>query len=263
MSICELEDENDLKELFYLIDELKKEDEMSAGDSLVSPSGQSSMIQKQRNSKRHYRKPPFKASFIPELRILKRDIRRTYPDMLSNVMNSHDVKLFSSFVDKFYRNECIMAQTFPEGAPACFNSVEVRGVEVMKRLQGMHYLMTPDSVMNVSNSQVCKRLYESGSRVLGSFNVKGTVIYIPKVYNGKPVDPNDPILDYDLDHNEFLAYEKTEDFLEQLQLATKPLNLQFMGSYEMILDANHRVERFTISWLSFDISYSSFSTCVL
>ncbi len=259
----EFEDESDLKELFSLIDELKKEDELS-GDSLVSPVVQSkTKIQNRRNSKRHYRKPPFKPSFMPELRILKRDIRRSYPDMLSNVMNSHDVTLFSSFVDKFYRSECIMAQTFPVGAPACFNSVEVQGVEILKRLQGMHYIMTPDSVINLSNSQVCKRLYESGSRVVGSFNVKGTVIYIPKVYHGKTVDPNDPILDYDLDHNEFLAYEKSEDFLEQLQLAAKPLNLQFMGSYEMILDANHRVERLTISWLSFDISQSSFSNCVL
>eukprot|EP01040_Poterioochromonas_malhamensis_P010180 gene10180-11069_t len=151
-----------------------------------------------------------------------------------------------------------MVQTFPESAPACFNSIQIQGAEALKRKQRMTDLVTPDAVINLSNSQVCKRLYESGSRVLGNFGVMGTVIYLPKVYNGKPVDPNDPILDYDVDHNEFLALKKPEDFLKKLQLAAKPLNMQVGGSYEMVLDANHRVQRIAISWLSFDISQSSF-----
>eukprot|EP01040_Poterioochromonas_malhamensis_P010181 gene10181-11070_t len=167
--------------------------------------------------------------------------------LINELEEENDMKELFNLIDGLIQEDQISADSV----------IQVYGVEIMKRMQGMHYLMTPDSVINLSNSQVCKRQYESGSRVLGNFNATGTVIYLPKEYNGKPVDPNDPILGYDLNHNEVLAYENTEDFLQQLQLAAKPLKIQFWGSYEMILDTNHRVERFTISWLSFDISRTS------
>ncbi len=249
ITLHEFEGENDLKELLLLLDE---------GDGENQILSNSSVRKRRRSPNKYYRKPPFRPSFMPELRILKRDIRRSYPDMLNNVMNSHDVNLFSSFVDRFYSGECTMVQIFPENAPACFNSIKIQGAEALKRKQRMNDLVTPDSVINVSNSQVCKRLHENGSRVLGNFDVAGTGIYLPKEYNGRPVDPNDLILNYDVDHNEFLALEKPEDFFQKFQLAKKPLNMQVKGSYEMILDANHRVERLTISWLSFNISQSSF-----
>ncbi len=51
---------------------------------------------------RYYRRPSTNIPFIPSIRILKRDIRRKYVQMISNVMNSHDVSLFSSFIDEFY-----------------------------------------------------------------------------------------------------------------------------------------------------------------
>lgn len=209
---------------------------------------------RQRKSSKHYRKPPYKTSFIPEIRILKRDIRRKYADMFNNVINSHDNKLFSSFIDDFYRPECVIIHTFPDNVPICFTPIEIQGTAMLKRLQAVNSLILPDSIARMTDTQICKRLYENGSRIFANYYIEATAIFLPKMFNGKAVDKNDVVVEYDLDPKDFYSFEKIEDYLQQLQLAAIPMNIKLSGTYEMLLDENHRILSLTISCV--DVQFS-------
>lgn len=184
-----------------------------------------------------YRKRSFNVAFIPALRILKRDIRRRYIDMFNNVINSHDNQLFCSFIDEFYRPECKSAHFFPDNVPPCFRSLEINGIDLLKRTHMINTVALPDSVIQMFNAKICKRLDEKGSRIMGSFHAQGTAIYLPKMYNGVPVDRNDSISQYCVNPMD-LVY--VEDFMSHLQLAATPMMMQLSGTFEMILDEEHR-----------------------
>ncbi len=184
-----------------------------------------------RKAQKYYRKPPFKVPFIPSIRILKRDIRRKYLDIFNNVVNSHNDQLFSSFVDDFYRPDAFMAHSFPENAPPCFGTVEIQGLDLLKRMQAMSDFTMPDSVTRLSNAQICKRLNEESSRIIGNYHVQATAIYLPKVHKGREVDSNSAIIAYDMDPHEFSGLERAEDLMQHVQIATNSMELCLCGMY--------------------------------
>lgn len=62
----------------------------------------SSIAPTQKEKKPKWKRPlSSNPAYHPTLRILKRDIRRKYGDMLNNVFNSHDLKLISEFFQTF------------------------------------------------------------------------------------------------------------------------------------------------------------------
>eukprot|EP01040_Poterioochromonas_malhamensis_P014556 gene14556-16119_t len=104
-------------------------------------------------------------------------------------------------------------------------------------LPSPHEQTLPDSVIQMCNAKICKRLDEKGSRIMGSFHAQGTAIYLPRMYNGVPVDRNDSISQYSVNPMD-LVY--VEDFMTHLQLAATPMMMQLSGTFEMILDEEHR-----------------------
>eukprot|EP01040_Poterioochromonas_malhamensis_P010184 gene10184-11073_t len=139
-----------------------------------------------------------------------------------------------------------MAHRFPKNAPPCFGSVEIQGLDLLKRMQTMSNLILPDSVMHMSNAQICKRLNEQGSRIIGNYHVQATAIYLPKVHKGREVDSSGAILEYDMDPHEYSGLERAEDLMHHVQIAKRPMELCFSGMYEMILDESHRIVRIGI-----------------
>lgn len=205
----------------------------------------------------YYRKPCYKPAFIPAIRILKRDIRRKYIEMINNVMNAHDNQLFSSFIDDFYRPECISIHYYPDSFPSCFKSIRMEGVDVMKYMHAMNTSILPDSVTEISNVQICKRLNENGSRIIGKFQLKATAIYLPKVHEGNVVDKNDDCIEYHLYLHSMKQKnnsQKNSSFIEDVQIAAKPMKMYFSGTFEMILDENHRFVSVGIFCNDLDIS---------
>eukprot|EP01040_Poterioochromonas_malhamensis_P010182 gene10182-11071_t len=147
-----------------------------------------------------------------------------------------------------------MAHRFPKNAPPCFGSFEIQGLDLLKRMQAMSDFTMPDSVTRLSNAQICKRLNEEGSRIIGNYHVQATAIYLPKVHKGREVDSSGAILEYDMDPHEYSGLERAEDLMHHVQIAKRPTELCFSGMYEMILDESHRIMRISLSCQDLDIS---------
>lgn len=185
---------------------------------------------KSRKPQQSTRKPSYRIPFIPSLRILKRDIRRKYIDMFFLVMNSHDERLFSSFVDEFYLPQCLAEHTFTMDSSYCLYDLHLQGTELIKQLHRINCRTMPDARFLMSNNKICKRLHENGSRIIGNFQSSGTAIYIPKnAY--KEIYTTDLMKRLSLqDKNETIEFE----------LAEEPLKIDLGGTYTIELDENHR-----------------------
>ncbi len=57
-------------------------------------------------SKKHRRKRrSINPSYMPELRIMRNDIRRSYGEMFVNVFNHHDKFILGRFFDEYFRSD--------------------------------------------------------------------------------------------------------------------------------------------------------------
>ncbi len=190
---------------------------------------------------KYYRRPVSNVPFIPSIRVLKRDIRRKYVEMMSNVVNSHDVALFSSFMDEFYHPNFTITYSSPPTVQHFFKPLHLRGRDNVKDFLSGTFFLVPDEVELHSDIKICKGLNESGSRIIGSVEKTGTIIYIPKEIKTVPVDSNNSLRDC------LSALEEPpplirshDDVMKHFQLSQKPLRVRSRSHYQIVLDENHR-----------------------
>ncbi len=103
-------------------------------------------------------------------------------------------------------------------------------------LSGGFYLV-PDGIEIHSDSKICKRLHESGSRILGNMEKTGTMIYLPKEINGVLFDSNSSLRDCLPCLGPPIRTQ--EDLTKNFQLIQQPLRVRTHSSYEIVLDENH------------------------
>eukprot|EP01040_Poterioochromonas_malhamensis_P005721 gene5721-6149_t len=103
------------------------------------------------------------------------------------------------------------------------------------------FFLVPDGIELHSDSKICKRLNENGSRIIGKIEKSGTMIYLPKEINGVPVDRKNSLTDClpSLDTPP-PPVRSQEDVVKNFQLSQKPLQVKSRSSYEIVLDENHR-----------------------
>jgi len=111
-------------------------------------------------------------ALIPKLRIIKRDIRRRYIDMHSNVVNSHDPDLLLRFLKEFCAPNCKHVLTYRERSKTRVSS----GIEGIYNHTVTHHQRFPDCVQFFSNTQIQIALDKPGSRIISSVVFKGTKI---------------------------------------------------------------------------------------
>jgi hypothetical protein len=161
---------------------------VKSNDSSNSSSENNSEGQRVRKKRVYIRNPPINPAFRPELRILRRDIRRRYGEMFMNVMNSHDIGLFSRFVRHF----CIPTCQSWEINSTCSADVEARtatplllahhmgnSVEIIQRTRVL-FEMVPDLTVRFSNVQVTVATNDKGSKVSADITIIGTHLFNPK-----------------------------------------------------------------------------------
>ena len=180
------------------------------------------------------------APFIPSIRILKRDIRRKYVEMIPNVMNSHDVLLFSSFIDDFYHPNCSSTHTYPEDAQSFFRPLLLKGKESLKCFHTSTSFLLPDGVVRFYDNKICQRLNEAGSRIIGKVDTTGTIIYIPKNNNQIPLDSSHPIRECEPSLEPPPPIRSKEDLIEKFQISTNPIQFIMRANYEIVLDEQNR-----------------------
>lgn len=180
------DDEEMVRLLQEIVDESEGERTGNSSDSLIRSSSSNSPTAievttiRKRKPRKCGRKPAFKTPFIPSIRILKRDLRRKYMDMIINVKNSHDESLYLSFVKEFYAPNCTASQSFGNYTLFGFSSFKSETLEELQRSFNLGYFMMPDAITRFTSFQVCKRLNEIGSRIVGKGTLEGTVIRAPK-----------------------------------------------------------------------------------
>jgi hypothetical protein len=104
-------------------------------------------------------------NFMPEIRILRRDIRRRYGEMLLNVANTHDPSLFEKFIEDIFHPDCQIIRNQPSRSSASnliiglvynkFAPMEfVSGTQDLLKEYSYHCEMVPDSVFLLQESYV-------------------------------------------------------------------------------------------------------------
>ncbi len=119
---------------------------------------------------------PRTSGYIRALHVLKKDIRRKYQEMYSNVINSHDTWLFTSFLKEFTNpDNIVLTITLPSqpNRPSLF----CRGIT--ESVYGMTsiYLKLPDAVQVYEDIAIHVPHQGAGSRVISKMTFKGTRLF--------------------------------------------------------------------------------------
>eukprot|EP01040_Poterioochromonas_malhamensis_P005722 gene5722-6150_t len=119
---------------------------------------------------------------------------------------------------------------------------QLKGRDTVKDFLLGSFFLFPDEVHLYSDIKICKRLNESGSRIIGSVEKLGTMIYLPKEINGEPVDRNNTLRDC-LPALDSLPppIHCQEDIVNNFQLSLQPLRMRSRSNYQIVLDENHRI----------------------
>jgi hypothetical protein len=209
--------------------------------SLSALSGSDKLVKKHRKSTR---KPSFRPAFIPSLRIVKRDIRRKYGEMMMNVMNSHDISFLSSFVCDFCNPSMEMLDS---GAPdAIYEEYhwprQAQGFITLLSAMKMSFEVFPDSIFRMKDYMISVRLGEKGSRLTGTLVCKRSQLYDIEFQSDKN------------DHGNEKAQEKSgsSSFPSYKLIPIKTIKEYHMEcKFTILLDELHRLESIQIMFSQF------------
>jgi hypothetical protein len=145
--------------------------------SSLSSSTNSNKPKRVRPRRNRKRLPPRSVAHLPELRILKSDIRRRYVEMLLKVINNYDVSSFNRFLKHFCTSDFRFTEVIPDRVT---NRNYINGLENCLKSWAYCFETMPDCVFNLSEAKVIVRLGAKGSRVACKARLVGTKIYQPK-----------------------------------------------------------------------------------
>lgn len=207
---------------------LEDPDEINYEESLPSPSSigssNTSNTSHENYKKKSSRPPPFRVNFIPQLRILKRDIRRKYMSILCNVINSHDENLFSRFLADLASPDCYFQLHFTQ-----LGLHLTLGIEDMKHVFFLLLECSPDFIFGITSAQIYQRLHEFGSRIGGHYSFEGILLYL---FSGMQASLSS-FLSY--------SYQMTGVTSGHLYPLQYPLTIQSEGNIILHLDEHRRL----------------------
>lgn len=136
-----------------------------------------------RGFRKSYKRLSNNPVYMPALRILKRDIRRKYADMMNNVLNSDDRKLIWNFFRDFSTPMIqTVHNTFNDDLRTLYPTV-ISGLEQTVNIFCKNFIVMPDIVFRIMNVKICKRSDSSGSRIIALTTKRGTLLYSMKKRN--------------------------------------------------------------------------------
>jgi len=222
-------------------------------------------------------------SKLPQLRILKRDIRRRYMEMYSNVLNSHDINLYSRFLHEFCTPNCQSVVFFP----SCKGPIVRSGIEDILQDTVRKQAMLPDGVLRYAETKIYVPLETPGSRIVASFLFRGTKLFdilpddeneafmnnnsfssssssssLSSISNSNSVDADyskseeiskakvDGVTDNDPQNKRSLHSLLPSFNLLRLSPSPDPMELHLNAELTIHLDPSNRIERFVVDTLS-------------
>eukprot|EP00981_Chlorochromonas_danica_P011577 scaffold4103_cov248-Ochromonas_danica.AAC.14 len=117
----------------------------------------------------------------PFPRILKRDIRRLFPSMYINVINSRECETINDFLSTFCVKSCKIIDGcnyayFCDSLANLFGPITIHGLASFMSLMGLKMSSLPDGVVQLEDSYIQHQLHTPGSKVLMKVRVQGTLI---------------------------------------------------------------------------------------
>jgi len=129
------------------------------------------------------RKKPYYIPVNKLPRILKRDIRRDYPNMYVNVLNSQDPELMNSFFEQF----AIPTLSFSRYLPHAHRhnvpvSRSMNGIQTIA--EGIHEEIKdfPDFVLQIQSVKIYQKEHMSGCKIIIQSLMKGTMMIYAETY---------------------------------------------------------------------------------
>ncbi len=129
---------------------------------------------------------------MPEIRILRNDIRRKYGEMFLNVFNNHDSLLIAQFFDEFRAPQCKASMIAPTTEfIKAINSIAlhrkqeegVHGLDEFLSAFAIHCKMAPDTVLRIDECQIRARQGYQGSIIVIKARLNGTRISVAQTVN--------------------------------------------------------------------------------
>lgn len=184
-----------------------------------------------RGFRKSYKRLSNNPVFMPALRILKRDIRRKYADMMNNVLNSGDRKLVGGFFQDFSTPMIqTVHKTFNDELRTLYPTV-ISGLEQTVNIFCKNFIVMPDVVFRIMNVKICKRSDSSGSRIIALTTKRGTLLYSMKKRNPLETSEMIPMT------TGAVEGPNADEILTPLQT---PINYSMKGVIIINLDNEHR-----------------------
>eukprot|EP00981_Chlorochromonas_danica_P004067 scaffold769_cov178-Ochromonas_danica.AAC.10 len=154
----------------------------------------------------------------PFLPILKSDIRRDYPTMITNALNSLNADVISGFFYQFGVSSCYLENniTFTKPRPKVVGNTQ--GLpNIVQRIVG-DICRLPDMVFNTEKAEILRHNYQAGSLLRLQINVSSTRLLPPNT-----------------------------DESDSCQSALIPVEEHMVGEVTLFLDNSHRFFRMEVS----------------
>jgi hypothetical protein len=197
-----------------------------------------------------------KLDFIPRVvRIVRSDIRRSYPTMLANVWNSLDFHMIYGFMDTYFQRDFEQRSNKVHPNTNTSYSKSIFGVETVAKLVYTNAILQPDSVFTLKETNVYKSTDKSQNRVVSTFNLLATRIFdIPdmeKLFqlattHSTPEEIENRVgtkrkSDYTRQFVMDDIIRSVHDITDELKLLEVPEKVEYGGSFTLYTDEEDRV----------------------
>eukprot|EP00981_Chlorochromonas_danica_P001668 scaffold369_cov177-Ochromonas_danica.AAC.1 len=195
----------------------------------------------------------------PIPRILKRDIRRDIPIMITNVFNSNDTELVRKFFITYSVGSCQM-NSYAEKEVRSEFICRLNGLDKILALMFGNMLASPDYVAHLREAQIKQHLDREGSQLIMTWRVQGTRI---KDFVVETLDEDQKVQPVPLrvwDHL-LASGEKLDTLMQKAGFSSDlarpnagitPYEIDFILDITYWLDNDHRIYRMDIKSVAFE-----------
>lgn len=194
---------------------------------------------------------------MPALRILRRDIRRKYCEMINNVVNNFDPTLMLQFFRHFSIPNVKRVLHYPPNTLQTLHQTSIiTGIEEQVKDFYMSYKLMPDIIFALTDVKVCKSSNSSGSRVVARTSVRGTLLYSAR--NKTKNEENGNLIECDSSTVSITTSAEIYEGIDELILSPleTPLDYEMNGIITLHLDDQHRMVLIEIQPLDSQLSPS-------
>eukprot|EP00981_Chlorochromonas_danica_P002745 scaffold537_cov180-Ochromonas_danica.AAC.50 len=195
----------------------------------------------------------------PIPRILKRDIRRDIPIMITNVYNSNDTELVRKFFMTYSVGSCHM-NSYAEKEVSSELIRRLNGLDKILAVIFVYMLASPDNVVQLHEAQIKQHLDREGSQLIMTGRIQGTrikdfaveILDEDQKVHRVPLRVWDHLLTTGEKPNALMQNAGFSSDLSGLNVSITPYKIDFFVDMTYWLDNDHRIYRMDMKSVAFE-----------